>query len=76
MEYTMNKIILEQAIEQVKTVVGPVQGICSVCLKNKSEISPETLVEVIGTPTPIGVHTCRTCFDNIIIAIGEISMEY
>ena len=72
----MNKIILEQAIEQVKTVVAPVQGICMICHKNLSDIPPEALVEIIGIPTPVGIHTCNTCFDNILIAIGEISLEY
>ena len=72
----MNKIILDQAIDQVKTVVAPLQGICTICHKNKSELAPETLVEIIGTPTPVGIPTCRSCFDNILIAIGEISQEY
>ena len=72
----MNRIILEQAIEQVKTVVAPLQGICQICHKNKSVMPPDTEVDIIGTPTAVGLCTCQTCFDNILIAIGEISLEY
>ncbi|MFA6012675.1 MAG: hypothetical protein WC799_21970 [Desulfobacteraceae bacterium] len=72
----MNHIILQQAIEHVKTVVAPNMDLCQVCHKNTWIYPPETEVEVIGTPTAIGLTTCRNCFDNLLIAIGEISAEY
>lgn len=72
----MNNIILQQAIEQVKTVVAPNMDLCQVCHKNTWIFPSETEVDVIGTPTAIGVTTCRNCYDNLLIAIGEISMGY
>ncbi len=72
----MNKEILLQAIEQVKTLVAPDMNLCQICHKNTWEFTPETELDIIGTPTAIGLSTCRSCFDNLQIAVGEISMEY
>ncbi len=72
----MNKVILHQAIEQVKTLVAPDMKLCQVCHKNVWEFPPETQLDIIGTRTAIGLSTCRSCYDNLLIAIGEISMEY
>jgi hypothetical protein len=72
----MNRSILEQAIEQVKSVVGPIGGICVICHRNAPDVPPETEIDIIGTLTPLGVPACRTCFENILIAVGEISQEY
>lgn len=72
----MNKVILERAIDQVKSLVAPLEGICGICQKNKSEIPSQEEIDIIDMPTQVGVPTCRTCFDNIRIAIGEISQEY
>lgn len=72
----MNKSILEQAIERVKTVVAPDMNLCRICHKNTWEFPAETELDILGTPTPIGFAVCRVCHDNLLIAIGEISMEY
>ncbi len=67
---------MERAIEQVKDLFSVSGEICALCHKNKSEIDPSTTIEIIGMETPIGVSVCRSCFDNIQIAVGEISQEY
>ncbi len=72
----MNRIILEQAIEQVKNVVAPDMNLCGICHKNTLEFPAETELDILGTPTAIGFAVCRACHDNLLIAIGEISMEY
>lgn len=72
----MNKIILERAIDQVKQILAPVDGICAVCYRNSAVIVPETRIEIMDVPTEIGIPVCRSCFDNILIAIGEIVQEY
>lgn len=74
--YPMNKIILDQAIDHVKRLLAPMDGICTICYKKPAELSPETSIDILEIPTEIGIHVCRTCFDNILIAIGEISQEY
>jgi hypothetical protein len=50
--------------------------LCEICRKIKSEIPEDTEIDVKGIPTAVGISTCRTCFDNIRIAIGEISEEF
>jgi hypothetical protein len=72
----MNKIILERAIEQVRQILTPVNGICGICYRNKASILPDTPIEILDMPTKIGLHVCQSCFDNILIAAGEISQEY
>jgi hypothetical protein len=72
----MNTIIMNRAIEQVKTLLSPMGDICGICYKNKADLGPDTVIEVLGLPTAIGLAVCRTCFDNIQIAVGEISQEY
>ena len=72
----MNKIILQQAIEQVKTIVAPDANHCQICLKSPWVYSADTVLDIIGTPTAVGLATCKICHENLLIAIGEISMEY
>lgn len=72
----MNKVILERAVEQVKTLFTVAGEICSLCHKNKVEIEAQKTIEIIGEDTEIGRPVCRSCFDNIQIAVGEISQEY
>lgn len=72
----MNRTILQQAIEQVKTLVSPDRNLCQICHKNTWDFPPETQLDIIGVPTAIGLCTCRSCHDNLMIAIGEISMEH
>lgn len=72
----MNKIILERAIDQVKALLAPMGGICEICYKNKPDLGPDTEVDILDIPTGIGVELCQSCYDNILIAIGEILQEY
>ncbi|MBU1167995.1 MAG: hypothetical protein KKD44_00375 [Proteobacteria bacterium] len=72
----MNKIILDNAIDQVKRLLAPMEGICLICYKKPAELGPDTCIDILDIPTEIGISVCRTCFDNILIAIGEISQEY
>ncbi len=72
----MNKQIMDRAIKQVRGLFPVTGEICYLCHKNKSEIDASTKIEIIGMETPIGVSVCRSCFDNIQIAVGEISQEY
>lgn len=72
----MNKVILDRAIEQVKNLFTVTGEICGLCHKNKVEIDPSRTIEIIGMETEIGVPVCQSCFDNIQIAVGEISQEY
>lgn len=72
----MNKVILDRAIEQVKDLFTVTGEICGLCHKNKAEIEPSKTVDIIGIDTEIGVSVCKSCFDNILIAVGEISQEY
>ncbi len=72
----MNKQIMDRAIEQVKALFIVTGEVCALCHKNKSEVDASTTIEIIGMETPIGVSVCRSCFDNIQIAVGEISQEY
>lgn len=72
----MNRIILERAIDQVKCLLAPMGGICEICYRNKPDLGPDTEIDILDMPTKIGVDICRSCYDNILIAIGEISQEY
>ena len=72
----MNKQIMDRAIEQVKGLFTVTGEICYLCHKNKTEVDAVTTIEILGEDTPIGVSVCRSCFDNIQIAVGEISQEY
>lgn len=72
----MNHIIMKMAISHVKSITTQVDLLCEICRKNKSEIPEDTVIEVKGIPTSVGISTCKTCFDNIRIAIGEISEEF
>lgn len=72
----MNNVILDRAIEQVKGLFISTGEICGLCHKNKAEIEPSKTVDIIGIDTEIGVSVCQSCFDNILIAVGEISQEY
>ena len=72
----MNKVILERAIEQVKNLFTVTGDICALCHKNKVEIGASRTIEIIGMDTEIGAPVCQSCFDNILIAVGEISQEY
>ncbi len=49
---------------------------CEICKKNKFEIPANESIEIQGIDTEVGIQTCRTCFDNIQIAVGQISQEY
>lgn len=72
----MNKIILERAIDQTKNLLAPMGGVCEICYRNKPVFGPETEVDILDMPTKVGVDLCQSCYDNILIAIGEISQEY
>ena len=72
----MNKIIMKMAIAHVKSIVTQTDHLCEICRKNPSEIPETAVIEVKGMETEVGIATCKTCFDNIQIAIGEISEEY
>ena len=72
----MNKIILERVICQVKGLLAPMGGICEICYKNQAVLPYDTLVDILDMPTEIGLEVCQSCFDNILIALGEISQEY
>ncbi len=72
----MNKVILDRAIEQVKGLFMVTGDICGLCHKNKVEIERSKTVGIIGIDTEIGVSVCQSCYDNILIAVGEISQEY
>jgi hypothetical protein len=72
----MNTIIMNRAIEQVKTLLAPMGDICGICYKTKAEYGPDTAIEVLGLETAVGLCVCQTCLDNIRIAVGEISQEY
>ena len=64
------------AISQVKGMVCPVDNKCEICRKNIAEIQPDEIIDIKEMPTELGVSLCRSCFDNVQIAIGEISEEY
>lgn len=72
----MNKVILQQAIEHVKSLVAPDMNLCQICHKTNWKLPGETTLDIIGTPTSIGLFICENCYNNLLIAIGEISMEY
>ncbi|GAB6095517.1 hypothetical protein JCM14469_17690 [Desulfatiferula olefinivorans] len=72
----MNTLIMNRAILQVKALLAPMGDICGICYKNKAEFGPDAAIEVMGIETAVGLCVCRTCFDNIRIALGEISQEY
>lgn len=72
----MNHIIMKMAISHVKSLTTQTDHLCEICRKIKSEIPEDTEIDVKGIPTAVGISTCRTCFDNIRIAIGEISEEF
>lgn len=72
----MNKTIMELAISQVKRLVVPIDGKCEICHRNEAQFSTDEIIEIKGIPTEVGLSTCRSCFDNIQIAAGEISEEY
>ncbi len=72
----MNKKIMELAISQVKSLVKTVEDKCEICHKNSVDFEAIEIIEIIGMPTEVGIPTCKTCFNNIQIAIGEISEEY
>jgi len=67
---------MKMAIAHVKSLTTQVDHLCEICRKNPSEISEDTAIEVKGIPTEVGIGICKTCFDNIQIAIGEISQEF
>lgn len=64
------------AIQRVKELVCHVDDKCEICHTGNVEFPATEMIEVLGTPTEIGISTCKICFDNIQIAIGEISQEY
>ncbi len=72
----MNKVILERAMEQVKSLFAETGDVCCLCRKNKAEIDGTGTIDIIGMETEIGVPVCNNCFNNILIAVGEISQEY
>lgn len=72
----MNNVILERAINQVKSLLAPMGCMCEICFKNKAVLPYDTQVDILDIPTQIGLEVCRSCYDNILIAIGEISQEY
>ncbi len=72
----MNNKIMELAISQVKSLVKNVDDKCEICHKNSVDFEAGEIIEIIGMPTEVGIPTCNTCFNNILIAIGEISEEY
>lgn len=72
----MNKVILDRAIDQVKSLLAPMGGICEICYKNEATLPYTTEVDILDMPTQIGLEVCQSCYDNILIAIGEISQEY
>ncbi|MBT3312200.1 MAG: hypothetical protein HN737_11365 [Desulfobacterales bacterium] len=72
----MNKIIMKLAISKVKGMVCPVDNKCEICRKNITERKQNEIIKIKGMPTEIGILVCGNCFDNIQIAIGEISEEY
>ena len=67
---------MELAISQVKNLVSQMDDKCEICHKNLIEYQSEEVIDIKGMPTEVGIPTCKTCFDNIQIAIGEISEEY
>ena len=72
----MNNKIMELAISRVKSLILQIDGKCEICHKNTVEYKAEEIIEIKGMPTEVGIPTCRTCFDNIQIVIGELSEEY
>jgi len=72
----MNKAIMKQAIERVQRMFSPSDAVCAVCRKNKIDYSENEGIDIKGMPTEVGIPTCKSCFDNIQIVIGEISDEY
>ncbi len=72
----MNETIIKIAVKNVKKMVSPVDDLCELCRKNKSEIPPTFEIEIKGIMTEIGVYSCKSCLDNIRIEVGILSDEY
>ena len=72
----MNRVIMELAIEQVKQMFQPVDRVCALCRKNEVDHAEDEMIEIKGIPTEVGLPTCKSCFINLQIVIGEISCEY
>jgi hypothetical protein len=64
------------AIERVKQMVSPLDSLCAICHKNAVAYPEDEMIEIKDMPTEVGLPTCKTCFTNIQIMIGELSCEY
>ena len=73
---SMNRVIMDLAIEQVKQMFPPTERVCALCRKNEVAHTEEEMIEIKGIPTKVGLPTCQNCFVNLQIVIGEISCEY
>jgi hypothetical protein len=67
---------MDQAIEQVKQMFQPSDRVCALCRRNKIDYTGNETIEIKGIPTEVGLPTCKSCFINLQIVIGEISCEY